>query len=196
MIDKETYKDLLERREWFDCREKIVRRDRLACLHCKAAAGDYKKIPLTPGELEEREAMVLKGAREALDRNRELNDLLGADFDEEKEYRKAYNQHNNLHPKYNTVKVILQVHHTYYVYGNMPWEYPPESLKTLCKECHKEVHMKTFIQVFKDNTLDELAGHRNNCGRCHGTGRLPEYRHVSNGVCFACGGTGGDTILD
>ena len=28
------------------------------------------------------------------------------------------------------------------------------------------------------------------CGRCGGKGRLDCYRHVANGVCFACGGVG------
>ena len=28
------------------------------------------------------------------------------------------------------------------------------------------------------------------CGRCRGTGHLPQFRHVSGGDCFACSGTG------
>ncbi len=28
------------------------------------------------------------------------------------------------------------------------------------------------------------------CHKCQGTGFISEYRHVENGVCFACGGTG------
>ena len=27
------------------------------------------------------------------------------------------------------------------------------------------------------------------CPRCNGTGRLPQYNHIQNGVCFKCGGT-------
>lgn len=30
----------------------------------------------------------------------------------------------------------LHVHHAYYVSGRDPWEYPSETLSTLCKECH------------------------------------------------------------
>jgi len=26
------------------------------------------------------------------------------------------------------------------------------------------------------------------CPRCSGTGKLPKFRHVENGVCFLCGG--------
>ena len=28
------------------------------------------------------------------------------------------------------------------------------------------------------------------CSRCGGTGNLPQYSHVENGVCFSCGGHG------
>ena len=27
------------------------------------------------------------------------------------------------------------------------------------------------------------------CPRCNGTGRLPQYNHIQNGVCFKCGCT-------
>lgn len=32
----------------------------------------------------------------------------------------------------------LQVHHTYYTNGKMPWEYPDEALVTLCELCHEK----------------------------------------------------------
>lgn len=32
----------------------------------------------------------------------------------------------------------LHVHHTYYEKNLKPWEYPPESLRCLCKNCHEE----------------------------------------------------------
>lgn len=31
----------------------------------------------------------------------------------------------------------LNVHHTYYLRGAAPWEYPNESLLTLCEDCHE-----------------------------------------------------------
>jgi len=31
----------------------------------------------------------------------------------------------------------LNVHHTYYEKGKNPWDYPVESLQTLCEGCHK-----------------------------------------------------------
>ena len=32
----------------------------------------------------------------------------------------------------------LHVHHKYYEKGNEPWEYPADSLLTLCDDCHNE----------------------------------------------------------
>lgn len=41
----------------------------------------------------------------------------------------------------------LNVHHTYYEKGLAPWEYPSESLKTLCEECHRKAQdMMTQLQ--------------------------------------------------
>jgi hypothetical protein len=37
-------------------------------------------------------------------------------------------------------KSKLQCHHTYYVVGWKLWEYPDESMETLCEFCHNEFH--------------------------------------------------------
>lgn len=34
----------------------------------------------------------------------------------------------------------LAVHHTYYLAGRLPWQYPTWSLKTLCSDCHNHKH--------------------------------------------------------
>ena len=34
----------------------------------------------------------------------------------------------------------LQVHHTIYIKGLMPWEYENETLISLCSTCHKKEH--------------------------------------------------------
>jgi hypothetical protein len=46
----------------------------------------------------------------------------------------------------------LQVHHKIYTYGKKPWEYHPEEMITLCKNCHQDVtqlkrHIKTMIDL-------------------------------------------------
>lgn len=49
----------------------------------------------------------------------------------------------------------LNVHHKYYDKGKNPWEYPEESLLTLCEHCHKSEtidlnkYSKAFIDAFK-----------------------------------------------
>jgi 5-methylcytosine-specific restriction enzyme A len=35
---------------------------------------------------------------------------------------------------------MLNAHHTYYTNGAAPWDYPPESIVTLCGECHESEH--------------------------------------------------------
>src|SRR5437016_1991470 len=35
--------------------------------------------------------------------------------------------------------VILNVHHSYYKNGRAVWDYPDESLKCLCENCHKKI---------------------------------------------------------
>lgn len=34
----------------------------------------------------------------------------------------------------------LHVHHQYYTKGNMPWEYPDDTLITLCLDCHESTN--------------------------------------------------------
>lgn len=35
----------------------------------------------------------------------------------------------------------LNVHHRWYAYGHKPWEYPDRCLVTLCRRCHRRVHL-------------------------------------------------------
>jgi len=36
-------------------------------------------------------------------------------------------------------KETLHVHHTYYLKGKDPWDYPDDAYLTLCKECHEDI---------------------------------------------------------
>lgn len=42
------------------------------------------------------------------------------------------------------------------------------------------------IPIMKKPTVKHV---QSTCPRCNGTGRLPQYNHIQNGVCFKCGGT-------
>lgn len=35
---------------------------------------------------------------------------------------------------------ILQIHHTFYISGKMPWEYDIKDMRVLCKKCHQRIH--------------------------------------------------------
>jgi hypothetical protein len=83
----------------------------------------------------------------------------------------------------------LNVHHTFYYYGNIvPWGYYWEDLITLCEECHGLLHKKEEIPIY-DTSLKKINDELELCNRCKGTGFLPQYRHVQNGICFKCRGT-------
>lgn len=48
----------------------------------------------------------------------------------------------------------LNVHHTYYTKGAKAWEYPNESLVTLCRSCHEKLHKAESI-ITERNLLRE-----------------------------------------
>jgi hypothetical protein len=45
----------------------------------------------------------------------------------------------------------LQIHHAFYSGKRKPWEYPDESLHTLCKECHEE------FEIIRKRMLEEIG---------------------------------------
>lgn len=52
-------------------------------------------------------------------------------------------------------KSTLHVHHRYYERGMQPWDYPGESLRTLCESCHERVTTARADAVSALNALDE-----------------------------------------
>lgn len=44
----------------------------------------------------------------------------------------------------------LQVHHLYYIFPRMPWQYPDTALITLCNKCHKLEHQTSTIIVYRE----------------------------------------------
>ena len=35
---------------------------------------------------------------------------------------------------------VLQIHHTFYIRGKMPWEYDIKDMRVLCRTCHQKIH--------------------------------------------------------
>lgn len=83
----------------------------------------------------------------------------------------------------------LNVHHKYYIQDRKPWEYPDEALITLCESCHQKMHEKP-TPCYRSLNMGEPIKYNNTCDRCSGSGYLPLYNHIQNGVCFKCGGEG------
>lgn len=83
----------------------------------------------------------------------------------------------------------LNVHHKYYVRGKKPWEYVDDVLVTLCESCHQKRHEKQ-IPIYKSLNDKLIDGYYSKCDRCNGSGFLPQYSHIQNGICFKCGGEG------
>ena len=57
----------------------------------------------------------------------------------------------------------LHIHHTYYEKGLLPWEYPDQSLRCLCEECHLAIqHSALLLQRqigrMSNSHLDMLVG--------------------------------------
>jgi len=43
----------------------------------------------------------------------------------------------------------LHVHHKKYVSGRKPWQYHPDLLQVICKDCHNEIHEKKICKECK-----------------------------------------------
>ena len=92
---------------------------------------------------------------------------------------------NNTEVKWHLVKG-LNVHHTYYQNGLLPWEYPEKSLLTYCQICHEELHSNCKIPRLNEDgvKIEDLT----TCYRCGGSGWIPQFKHVLDGICFKCWG--------
>lgn len=85
----------------------------------------------------------------------------------------------------------LNVHHKYYIKTKLPWEYNDDALITLCEECHKLAHQTHATPVYRNARIAEAyLGNAVICNRCGGSGYLPQYDYVENGICFKCWGEG------
>jgi hypothetical protein len=85
----------------------------------------------------------------------------------------------------------LHVHHLYYVKNEMPWEIEDNGLVSLCRNCHTKRHEKDNIHIYinKSGKLERNNESILKCVRCMGTGYLPQFSHVENGICFLCKGS-------
>lgn len=84
-------------------------------------------------------------------------------------------------------KNCLHIHHKCYRKGFEPWEQDNFDYVTLCNICHKNVHESVTIPYYNGQII--LQSQRS-CQRCNGRRIFECYKHVQNGVCFRCNGSG------
>jgi hypothetical protein len=186
--NKIPYQRLLETKEWDLKRSEIINRDKEECRLCNNKTTEYllgkhvffleyKITEMVPNDnfwkqWEYFEKLLgekfygMSSSKEDLEAN-------------EKEYFIAV----TLDKPY-----FLQVHHKYYLENKYPWEYSNEALITLCNWCHFELHQKETILVFYEKGGKLLERKLVPCLRCNGTGFLPQFIQVDNGICYRCNG--------
>ena len=98
------------------------------------------------------------------------------------------------------------------VYGKIPKGYEvhhknrekldnnPDNLQVLSKEEHRKIHANESLNRIIDaeknrinyfyNQFNSSSYSQSCCPRCDGSGYLPHFNHVANGVCFLCNGDG------
>lgn len=59
------------------------------------------------------------------------------------------------------------------------------SLRAAYKTADADVRYEIGLEIGRIKGLTDRV-----CGRCRGTGHLPQFDHIANGDCFACDGTG------
>jgi hypothetical protein len=181
------YRDLLSTQEWAQKRHKIIRRDLQQCKFCSFYLYDLAegtKRSLTPEE-----GLKLKKQKLLL--------ALQSDTAKEKgwslENMPAFLTHIKIPEETN---VFINVHHTYYIKNNLPWNYPDEALITLCSFCHQEYHdnKENIVPVYTDETKQKQVP-KKTCIICNGSGYRSEFSYYLNGICFHCNGMGYFEIL-
>jgi hypothetical protein len=166
------YEILLNTIEWREFRQTIITRDKSRCQICNKEqsekfGSDYFRKPtkLEIAENSKEQSIDLVGDGSFIVKMKNAP-IVGVKTD---------------------TPTILHVHHTYYIFGDLPWEYKSEALLTVCHDCHVAIHDKEKIPVYVDNSFKDKLD-LTPCTRCHGTGFLKQYLYFQNGICFRCEG--------
>jgi len=154
--DYEDYKTQLKSPEWRKLRKDILKRDNYLCLKCKNVNILNNSIPFLfhSNGTNPLDKSIFFGIFPPLDDIKEFRIPFSIfrKLKERDEYIYYWHQDKgNLHlasiieiknpepPQY-VSDSLLEVHHTYYEAGFKAYEYPEDSLQTLCWYCHGEFH--------------------------------------------------------
>jgi hypothetical protein len=177
------YRLLLSTKEWHEFRKSIIERDQNTCTSCGRHAGVIEEE--IPHEEWQKQYEEVRRHNEAIKKQVKL--------DPKSAFRAVRDGIYRLEPEPEKTRVVaiinLQVHHDLYMLDKLPWEYEKRHLRTLCLECHQRAHEGKTMYMYQDESMASPIL-LNSCGRCQGTGYIPHYYYIEDGICFACGGLG------
>ncbi|HLK27115.1 MAG TPA: hypothetical protein VKT28_00935 [Puia sp.] len=178
---KEQYQKLLQTFEWNDFRNKIIERDNHCCLKCGKKEGlILEDIPFVE---------QMKKKEDGINSMIQMNEELLQTKMNNEERQKFIQRYGNIQVAKERVigDVILNVHHKFYIWNNLPWKYDINDLETLCINCHIKTHSEekilTYLNFLKEEFVEEKL-----CNKCEGKGYIQDYKHFQNGICFECWG--------
>ncbi len=165
------YLSLLNTFEWKSFREKIIQRDNSICVKCNSPATQklnpddlgYFRKP-TSAELDQQSKPIEIDWGNGITSKMSKASIIGMLIEN---------------------PTILHVHHLYYIWENLPWEYDLDALVTVCHSCHNDIHENQVIPVYSDSSLKTKIDVKI-CQKCHGKGYLGKYHYFHDGICFSC----------
>ena len=159
------YSELLQTRDWFVKRIEILNRDDFFCTVCGSSDVD-DGLNIGDNFLYTNKNMI-------------------SPFASQTQLNEGYTIKNYGVDKITKQPIYLHVHHMYYVKGKAPWDYPSDSLVTMCANCHFSWHEMNEVEYYlEDGSIINLTP----CYRCNGAGHFPHFQHVESGICFRCKG--------
>lgn len=197
---KPTYVQLLFTWEWVGFREQIKARDNFSCMKCGVTTiteytEEEKRVLLEKQRAEvEQEPFMYFGENNESERQAREQEGSLSDLEVLKMFGILRLKNEIIDPigYLKSSRPMLEVHHKSYKFGALPWKYPTDWLITLCNTCHHEIHFgnEATRKVYKDfKKQEEVLLHK--CGKCGGSGYIPEYAYINSGVCYQCWGYGG-----
>ena len=90
----------------------------------------------------------------------------------------------------------IEVHHRYYIFNNLAWQYDNSVLISLCHDCHQLVHKSISPLCYYTDGNQLLPMKFTPCSRCNGRGYFPEYKNIQGGICFRCQGQRYEELID
>jgi hypothetical protein len=180
---KEQYEMLLQTSEWFNFRNKIIERDNRTCVKCNKIEGPSKVLPISEEEKTNRDKIGLEWMINFWE------DMLNKKLTNAEKIKISIDCKPLQIVGYFIKEVVLNVHHKYYYWTCLPWQYELNDLETLCSECHRKTHLENKIVTYYDEKKEYYI-EEELCSRCGGEGYIKDFKHIQEGICFSCLGRG------